>query len=78
MRNSNKLLHKNIRQSVLVSTLYLLVNNPNEPSLYTHKLSFRDHISSKINKKYRLIWYYSKKTPKTIILIDIGNHDNVY
>jgi len=77
-RKANKLLNKSIRQSLMFSILYLLAINPFDSKLDTHKLSFRDDYSSWIDKKFRLIWYNPKRENPTIILKNIGNHDNVY
>jgi addiction module RelE/StbE family toxin len=60
-------------------TLELLTLNPHHPSLRLHDLKgkFEGLSSVSINMKYR-ITLEMIVTPKEIILINIGDHDQVY
>jgi len=60
-------------------TIELLEKNPQHPSLRLHKLQGKmNHFSSiSINMKYRVVIDFII-IEDTIILIDIGSHDDVY
>ena len=60
-------------------TLTLLVSNPYHPSLRLHKLKgeLSEFYSISLNMKYRILLDFIIVDDK-IILIDIGNHDEVY
>lgn len=70
--------HPQIR-SQYQKTLELLTLNPLHPSLRLHKLSGRlEGLSSvSINMRYRIILYF-EITDEGIVLVDIGDHDQVY
>jgi hypothetical protein len=53
-------------------------NNPFDPSLKTHKLSgkFKDLWSFRIEYDQRIIFYFTDSGKA--VLVDIGNHDQVY
>lgn len=53
-------------------------NNPFDPSLKTHKLSgnLKDLWSFSIEYDQRVLFYFSDDNK--VVLIDIGNHDQVY
>ena len=59
--------------------LRLLELNPDHPSLRLHKLSgkFKGKYSISITMSYRIIITFAV-TEKGIVLLDIGNHDEVY
>ena len=59
--------------------LRLLELNPNHPSLRLHKLSgkFKGKYSISITMSYRIIITFAV-TEKGIVLLDIGDHDEVY
>jgi len=60
-------------------TILLLQDNPYHPSLRLHKLKgdLSEFYSISINLKYRILLDFII-IDETIILIDIGNHDEVY
>jgi len=60
-------------------TLELLSLNPHHPSLRLHELKgkFEGLSSISINTKYR-ITLEMIVTPKEIILINVGDHDQIY
>jgi len=62
-----------------IKTIELLEINPFHPSLRLHKLQgkLRIYHSVSINMKYRVVIDFVIKE-KEIILIDIGNHSEVY
>jgi len=64
----------------IVITLELLSKDPFNPKLNTHKLhgNLNSLLSSYIDYEYRIIFSISKEQKDTIILIDIGTHDEVY
>ena len=59
--------------------LYIMQSDPNHPSLRLHKLKgiLKNLYSVSIDLKYRIILEFIIKD-KTIILIDIGTHEDVY
>jgi len=59
--------------------LRLLELNPNHPSLRLHKLSgkFQGKYSISITTSYRIVITFTV-TEKGIVLLDIGDHDEVY
>ncbi|PCD85334.1 plasmid stabilization protein [Vibrio mediterranei] len=59
-------------------TLKLLVSNPSHPSLRLHAIESKNLHSISINMSYRVLLSLRIKEDGTIILIDIGNHDDVY
>ncbi|ELS00923.1 addiction module toxin, RelE/StbE family [Xenococcus sp. PCC 7305] len=58
--------------------LEVFTNNPFDPSLRTHKLSgkLKDLWSFSVEYDQRIIFYF--KDEENVVLIDIGNHDQVY
>ena len=60
--------------------LELLLNDTFSPSLRTHSLSgvLKGFWSMRINYEYRLVFKFMGKGQKTILLVDIGTHDEVY
>ena len=62
-----------------VKTIYLLSDNPYHPSLRLHRLKgkLKNFYSVSINIQYRIIIDFIIKDD-TIILINIGGHDEVY
>ncbi len=59
-------------------TLKLLVLNPAHPSLRLHAIESKKLHSISINMSYRVLLSLRIKEDGTIMLIDIGNHDEVY
>ncbi len=59
--------------------LFILQLNPNHPSLRLYKLSgkIRDFYSVSINLEYRIILDFVIES-NTVILLNIGKHDDVY
>jgi len=60
------------------NAMNLFIDNPFEKSLKTHKLSggLKDSWAFSINYQYRVIFEFFDD--KTIVLMDIGTHDEVY
>ncbi|MBT3384806.1 MAG: type II toxin-antitoxin system mRNA interferase toxin, RelE/StbE family [Prolixibacteraceae bacterium] len=60
--------------------LQLFIENPFNINLKTHKLSgkLRGAWSFSITYDLRVVFKFTKDSPKRAILIDIGNHDEVY
>jgi len=60
-------------------SIKLLQTNPTHPSLRMHKLQgkMRQFYSVSIDMKYRVVVDFIV-VDKTIIMIDIGSHDDVY
>jgi addiction module RelE/StbE family toxin len=57
--------------------LIVLSNNPESPKLKLHRLKgkMKNYFSFSITSNYRVIY---KQINKTIILVDIGTHNQVY
>ncbi len=55
----------------------ILENNPRDSRLRTHKLAgkLKDLLAASITREYRIIFYFENKS---IFLIAIGTHDEVY
>lgn len=70
--------HPQLR-SAYARTILLLASNPNHPSLRLHKLkgSLAEFYSISINLKYRILIDFFIREDQ-IILIDIGNHREMY
>ena len=60
--------------------LRLFIENPFDINLKTHKLSgkLRGAWSFSVTYDLRVVFNFTKDKPKRAILIDIGNHDEVY
>ena len=58
--------------------LKIFEQNPFDPSLKTHKLSgiLKDYWAFSIDYDIRIIFKFID--PQTVLLIDIGSHDEVY
>jgi mRNA-degrading endonuclease YafQ of YafQ-DinJ toxin-antitoxin module len=75
----NQLLRANISKA-----LEKLANNPNDPSLRTHKLSGKlaAYLACYCGYDCRIIFIIEKDitnpTTENILLLDIGTHDDVY
>ncbi|NCO74511.1 MAG: type II toxin-antitoxin system mRNA interferase toxin, RelE/StbE family [Cyanobacteria bacterium] len=70
-------------QDKILEVLDLLENDPFTPSLKSHKLTgnLAKCWSCSVSYDYRIIFTLSKDTESNdmvIILVDIGNHDEVY
>ncbi len=79
-----KKLEKFLKQHSEISLQYkksivILSTNPRHPSLRNHKLQgqLKQYYSVSINTKYRIVVDFMIKD-NTIILIDIGMHNEVY
>ncbi|EGU42484.1 type II toxin-antitoxin system YafQ family toxin [Vibrio scophthalmi] len=59
-------------------TLKLLIINPAHPSLRLHSIASKNLHSISINMSYRVLLSIQIKEDGTIILVDIGSHDDVY
>lgn len=60
--------------------LELFINDAFDSKLKTHKLSgsLKNLWSFSIEYDLRVIFYFTKDKPKKAVLVDIGNHDEVY
>ena len=59
-------------------TLRQLQENPAYPSLRSKKYQSIDGVwESSINMKYRILWQYGVEQPDTIILLAVGDHENL-
>ncbi|MBL0287879.1 MAG: type II toxin-antitoxin system YafQ family toxin [Bacteroidetes bacterium] len=60
--------------------LELFINDVFDSKLKTHKLSgsLKNLWSFSIEYDLRVIFYFTKDKPKKAVLVDIGNHDEVY
>ena len=58
----------------------IFINDPFTTKLKTHKLSgkLKDLWSFSIEHDVRVVFYFTKDKPKRAVLVDIGNHDEVY
>ena len=65
-------------ESKFWNKLELFTNNPFEPSLRTHKLSgkLKDLWSFSVEYDERVLFYFTDDG--NAVVIDIGNHDEVY
>ncbi len=70
--------HPNLKDRYKKILTFLRIN-PYHPSLRLHKLqgNLKEYHSVSINLQYRLLLNFII-TDKEIILLDIGNHENVY
>ena len=59
-------------------TLFLFSQNPFETKLQTHKLSgkLKDYWACTVDYDTRIIFRFI--SPKEVLLLDIGSHDEVY
>ena len=60
--------------------LELFINNPYNTQLKTHKLSgkLKGLCSFSIGYDLRVVFYFTKDNPVKAVLVDIGNHNEVY
>lgn len=73
--------YKKLPQDVrdqFVSIEKILINNPFDQRLKTHKLKgpLKNHFAISVDFKIRIIFIFVDK--ETILLIAIGNHDDMY
>ncbi len=65
----------------LAETLYKLISNPFDKSLFTHKLKgdLENKYSSRLSYDLRIIFKINKeKNEDILVLLTIGTHDEVY
>jgi len=69
-----------ITKNKIMETLRLLVENPQNPKLKTHKLHgiLQGLFACSIDYDLRIVFSFDNIESNTIILIDIGTHDEVY
>ena len=67
-------------ESIFWEKLNILIYDPYESSLKTHKLTgkLKDLWSFSIAYDIRVVFYFTKDKPKKAVFIDIGSHDDVY
>ncbi len=60
--------------------LELFINDPFDVKLKTHKLSgkLKGLSSFSIGYDLRVVFYFTKDKPAKVVLVDIGNHSEVY
>ncbi len=84
LRAFKRLVRKNPQLRILIEqTLRQLAENPFHPSLRTHKLKgdLADIWSCSIDYNYRIIFEFvlnPEDEKNAILLLNIGNHDDVY
>jgi len=64
-------------QERVIKVLLLLVENPNYPSLKSHKVqtpNFGECWSSRVTGDIRLIWDFDEDDNVIILVLDIGGH----
>ncbi|MBC8255856.1 MAG: type II toxin-antitoxin system YafQ family toxin [Candidatus Marinimicrobia bacterium] len=64
---------------ILRNVMTLLMSNPHQPELRLHQLEgkLKKLSAIRLTYKFRIILIINKKT-RTITLLDIGSHDEVY
>jgi mRNA interferase YafQ len=83
-RALKQLIHNNNRLEIKIfETLDVLSENPFDPRLRTHKLSgkLEGFWACSIDTTYRIIFSFDDSTltgERSIVLVDIGTHDEVY
>jgi addiction module RelE/StbE family toxin len=62
------------------NSLELFIGDPYHARLKTHKLSgkLKGLYSFSIEYDLRVVFYFTKDKPVKAVLVDIGNHDEVY
>ncbi len=65
-------------KALFEQSMALFIQNPQEPSIRTHRLHgiLADHYAFSVDFDCRVI--FKKISEDTILLVDIGNHDEVY
>ncbi len=67
-------------ESEFWARLELFIIDPYDSKLKTHKLSgkLKGLSSFSLDYNLRVVFYFTKEKPTAAVLIDIGNHDEVY
>jgi len=83
LRVYKRLIRQNPQLRVAIeATLRQLMNDPFHPTLKTHKLSgeFQGIWSASIDYKYRILFEFTimNNSENAILLLNLGNHDDVY
>ncbi len=67
-------------EEIFWNRLELFIENPFYAQLKTHKLSgkLKGLYSFSIEYDLRVVFYFTKDNPAKVVLIDIGNHNEVY
>ncbi len=67
-------------KSKIIDSLQLLEENPFNPKLRTHKLQgiLKGLYACTVDYDLRIIFSITDESPQSIVLIDIGTHDEVY
>ena len=75
-----KRIKSTINEDLFWACLNLFIEDPFSDKLLTHKLSgkLKDLWSFKVEHDTRVVFYFTKGKPKKAVLVDIGNHDEVY
>jgi mRNA-degrading endonuclease YafQ of YafQ-DinJ toxin-antitoxin module len=69
---------KRLSEDVFFEKLDIFIQNPHNPILQTHKLSGKLKGLSAFSLGYDLRAVFYFETPNKAILVDIGNHNEVY
>lgn len=66
-------LPENLQEEVFEKVV-MFSENPQNPSLRSHKLkgTLKGYLAFSVNYRYRILFYY--ETPQKISLVDIGDH----
>lgn len=67
-------------KSKIIDSLQLLEENPFNPKLRTHKLQgiLKGLYACTVDYDLRIVFSINDESPLSIVLIDIGTHDEVY
>lgn len=67
-------------KSKIIDSLQLLEENPFNPKLRTHKLQgiLKGLYACTVDYDLRIVFSITDESPSSIVLIDIGTHDEVY
>ncbi len=76
----NKKVKGSVSEPAFWKKLDLFIEDTNHLQLKTHKLSgkLKDMWSFSVEYDLRVIFYFTKDKPRKAVLVDIGNHDEVY
>ena len=69
-----------ITEPLFWDRLEVFINDPFESTLKTHHLSgkLKGQWSFSLDYTKRVVFYFTKDKPKKAVLVDIGNHDEIY
>jgi addiction module RelE/StbE family toxin len=79
-KNFKKRIQASESEVLFWQKLELFIQNPYDVRLRTHKLTgkLKDLWSFSLEYDLRVVFYFTKDKPTKAVLVDIGNHDEVY